>query len=647
MLVNSSKESWSWNSWRGIGAVLLLLTASVVLGYDSPGWAAPAASPHAVTGPDGAKVYEQRCASCHSGNVPRAPQLNVLKQKRAEDVLDALVTGVMLFVGWGMPDAERRAVAEFITGKEIGADQLNATTTNMCPQAPGEFTVDETAPQWNGWGASPTNTRSQSAERAGLTAEQVPNLKVKWAFGYPTGTVASQPTVVGGRVFVGTLRGQVYSLDAATGCVYWAVKHPTGIRSALSITRVPNANPAKYVAYFGDFSATVHALDARTGAELWKTKVDSHPIARITGAPQYHDGRLYVPVTSLEEVSGSDPKYPCCTFRGNLVALDAWTGKQIWKTYTIQEKSKPRAKNKLGVQLYGPAGASIWSSPTLDPEGGRIYVTTGDNYSDPASKTSDAIVAFDMKTGKFLWSQQFLTNDAWNVACGSGDETNCPKAKGPDLDFGSSSILQKLPNGKRVLVAGQKSGMVYAIDPDANGKRLWEQRASKGGIAGGIQWGPAADSELMYVAISDIGMIIKDDPEAGRISTLDPTVGGGIHAFRLENGEKVWSVPPPGCGERKNCSPAQSAAISAIPGVVFSGSEDSHLRAYSTRDGKVIWEHDAAQEYKTVNGVKANGGSFDSAGPTIAGGILYTNSGYGQFGGLAGNVLLAFSVDGK
>jgi polyvinyl alcohol dehydrogenase (cytochrome) len=623
----------------------VMLTAfcgAMVLNSRLPVWAVV---PQAEV--DGSKVYEQRCAACHNGNVPRAPQLNVLRQRNPEDILSALLTGPMTFLGMGMPDTERRAVAEYIAGKPIGEEQLKATATNLCPQAPGEFSVSDSEPQWNGWGASLANTRFQAAERAGLRAEQVPNLKLRWAFGYPMGTIASQPTVVGGRIFVGTNRGQVYSLDAKTGCVYWAIKNLTGVRSAISIARLPNTNPPKYAAYFGDLAATVHALDARTGAEIWTTKVDLHPIARVTGAPAFHEGRLYVPVTSLEEASGSDPKYECCTFRGNLVALDAATGKQIWKTYTIPEEPKPTRKNKVGVQLYGPAGASIWSSPTLDPEGKRIYVTTGDNYADPASNTSDAIVAFDLKTGKFLWSQQFLANDAWNVACDSADETNCPQARGPDLDFGSSSILQKLPNGKRVLVAGQKSGMVYAIDPDEKGKRLWEQRASKGGIAGGIQWGPAVDSELMYVAISDIGVTIKDDPAAGKISVLDPTVGGGIHAFRLATGEKIWSVSPVGCGERKNCSPAQSAAISVIPGAVFSGSEDSHLRAYSTKDGKVIWDYNAAQEYQTVNGVKANGGSFDASGPTIVDSILYTNSGYGQFGGLAGNVLLAFSVDGK
>ena len=287
----------------------------------------------------------------------------------------------------------------------------------------------------------------------------------------------------------------------------------------------------------------------------------------------------------------------------------------------------------------------MWAAPTLDTERRIIYVTTGDNYADPATKTSDAIVAFDMKTGKFLWSQQFLANDAWNIACDSDQEHNCPEARGPDLDFGSSPILRKI-NGKRVLVAGQKSGVVHAVDPDNKGQILWQERVGKGGLIGGIQWGPAADDDVMYVALSDIGVKTKQT-EAGTVSELDSSVGGGIFAIRLTDGERIWETPPPGCGERKNCSPAQSAAISVIPGVVFSGSVDGHLRAYSTKDGKVIWDHNAVQEYTTVNGVKASGGSFDFSGPTIVNGMLYTNSGYGMWGGLPGNVLLAFSVDGK
>src|SRR5262245_623825 len=532
--------------WRSSVAAVVY-AGMFLIGAELPGWAAPVQSPHAGPSVDGSKVYDEKCAACHNGRVARAPRLEALRAKSPEEVLDALLTGPMVFLGMGMPDAERRAVAEFITGKQFGEEQLKATISNFCPNAPGEFTVSDSAPQWNGWGSNLWNTRVQTAERAGLTAEQVPNLKVKWAFGYPAGTVASQPTVMGGRVFVGTLRGQLYSLDAKTGCLYWAVKNPTGVRSAISVERLPNSNPPKYVVFFGDVSATVHAVDAQTGAQIWATKVDTHPISRVTGSPKFYDGRLYVPVTSLEEASAADARYECCTFRGNLVALDAATGKQIWKTYTILEEPKLKGKNKAGVKNYGPAGASIWSSPTIDPEGGRIYVTTGDNYADPATKTSDAFVAFDLKTGKLLWSQQFLPNDAWNVACDSKDEANCPKAKGPDLDFSSSAILQKMSNGKRVLVAGQKSGVVYALDPDAGGKLLWEQRAGKGGIAGGVQWGSAADNELMYVAVSDIGLTPTSDPERGTVAVLDPTVGGGIHAFRLENGEKVWSVMPPGC----------------------------------------------------------------------------------------------------
>ncbi len=643
MFDNNPISRWCGKTLLGKFLLLALPFSVFLLVPFSFGWAATP-----MAGPDGAKVYEQRCASCHNGKVSRAPQMPALRQRTPESILDALETGVMKFIGLGMPDAERKAVAEFVAGKPLGGEaQLKETATNFCPQAPGEFAPLDNSPRWNGWGASLANARFQPAEQAGLSAEQVPNLKLKWAFGFPPSTVASQPTVVGGRIFVGTLRGQVYALDAATGCLYWANKFPTGIRTAISIARLANTNPAKYVAYFGDLAARVHAIDPRTGAELWTAQADPHPLARITGAPIFYENRLYVPITSLEEASGAEPHYECCTFRGNLVALDATTGKQIWKTYTILEEPKPTRKDKIDVQLYGPAGASIWASPTLDPEHGMIYVTTGDNYADPATETSDAIIAFDLKTGKFLWSQQFLPNDAWNIGCDSGDDSNCPKAKGPDLDFGSSAILRTLADGKRVVVAGQKSGVVHAIDPDHKGKILWQQRVGKGGLVGGIQWGPAADDEVIYVAISDMGMSAKHDPEIGTVSVLDSSVGGGIHALRLATGEKVWSVSPPGCGERPNCSPAQSAAVTVIPGVVFSGSVDSHLRAYSTKDGKVLWDYNAAQDYTTVNGVKANGGSFDNGGPTIVGGMLYTNSGYGQWGGMPGNVLLAFSVDGK
>jgi polyvinyl alcohol dehydrogenase (cytochrome) len=624
---------------RGSTRFALVLVLSLVA---SGAWALP---PTAAS--DGAKVYEQRCAQCHNGQVARAPKLEVLKARSPESIVDALENGVMKFIGLAMGDPDRKAVAEYIAGKPItGEDILKDTTSNMCPQAPGEFAVSDKEPQWNGWGVTLDNARFQSAENAGLKPDDIPNLKLKWAFGFAPNTIASQPTVVGGRIFIGTMRGQVYSLDAKTGCVYWAKKIRAGMRSTVTVAQLPKSNPPKYIAYFGDLSANVHAWDARTGEELWSVKVDKHPLARVTGSTKFYNNRLYVPVTSLEEAGGAEPSYQCCTFRGNVVALNATTGKQIWKSYTIQQKLKPTWKNAKGVQQYGPAGAGVWASPTLDPERGVLYVTTGDDYADPPSNASDAIISMSMKTGKIQWITQCLKGDAFNIACTGSDKTNCPKANGPDLDFGSSPIL-RVVEGKRIVLAGQKSGVLHAVDADNKGKFLWQKRVGKGGLIGGIQWGPAADSNQIYVALSDIGVKLIEDPAVGSRTELDNSVGGGMFAYSIANGEKTWETPPPGCGDRKNCSPAQSAAVSVIPGAVFSGSVDGHMRAYGTEDGKIIWEFDAVKEFKTVNNVSANGGSFDSPGPTIVDGVVYTYSGYGMWGGAPGNVLLAFSVDGK
>jgi polyvinyl alcohol dehydrogenase (cytochrome) len=457
---------------------------------------------------------------------------------------------------------------------------------------------------------------------------------------------ASQPTVVGGRVFVGSLQGRIYSLDAKTGCLYWSVKTDGGVRSTMVVDSLPGTNPPRYVVYVGDASANMYALDARTGKQLWKVDVDDHPLATITGTPKTLGNRLYVSTTALEELAGADPNYECCTFRGKMMALNRFNGKLVWRAYTL-DAPQPTRKNAIGVQLWGPSGASIWSSPALDPERNRMYVTTGDNYSDPASLTSDAVVAFDLRTGEFLWAKQFTAGDAWNVGCEQTDDTNCPQARGPDLDFASSPILRILPDGRRVILAGQKSGVMHAIDPDRKGEILWQQRVGKGGLIGGIQWGSAADAKQVYVALSDIGVTTVPDSDIGFDTTLDSSVGGGMFAYDIETGERKWYIPPPGCGDRKQCSPAQSAAVSAMPGVVFSGSIDGHLRGYATNSGEVVWDYNADQEYESTNGVKTRGGSFDGPGPTIVAGMVYVNSGYGFQGGMGGNALIAFSVNGE
>jgi polyvinyl alcohol dehydrogenase (cytochrome) len=362
-----------------------------------------------------------------------------------------------------------------------------------------------------------------------------------------------------------------------------------------------------------------------------------------------------VGVSSLEEVSGADAKDECCKFRGSVSSLDAATGRVIWKSYTIATESQPVRNNAQGVQLWGPSGAGIWSSPTVDLKSRMVYVTTGDNYSDPPTNTSDAFMAFDLESGKLAWSSQMAKGDAYNIDCDrpADKQTNCPTAKGPDFDFGSSAILVDLPNSHRALIAGAKSGVVYAVDPDARGRLLWQKRVGQGGTLGGVQWGSAADVHNVYVAVSDElrraaaqGSAAGHDSVFGVPYELDPSIGGGLFALKVENGDTVWQTPHPPC-MKPGCSPAQSAAVSAIPGVVFSGGVDGHLRAYSAKDGRIIWDVDTERDYKTVNGVKASGGSLDESGAVIVGGMLYVNSGYFFQGSAPGNVLLAFSVDGK
>jgi polyvinyl alcohol dehydrogenase (cytochrome) len=598
----------------------------------------------AVWAQDGQTLYKQLCASCHDTGVGRAPARDVLQAMTPERVLTALESGAMLSMASGRTGVERRAIAEFITGKAFAAPLSTTPPPEAMCRAAGEFAEPLAGPVWNGWGVNTRNTRYQDAAMAGLSAADVPKLKVKWAFGFPGELSAdAQPSIVGGRVFVGTQSGTVYALNASSGCVHWMFKADAAVRAAVTIARINISAGARYAAFIGDRSGTVFAVDATNGTLIWKAKVDDHPFARVTASPTFHDGRLYVGVASGEETAGAAADYQCCTFRGSLVALDAATGSRVWKTYTLEEPA-PRAKNKAGTQLWGPSGAPIWSSAAIDVQRNAVYVTTGNNYTGPASQNSDAFVAFDLASGKVLWSRQMTAADDWNVSCRLPDQVNCTNAAAPDHDFSSPPILVALPNGRRALVAGQKSGVVHAVDPDRAGQLLWQERVGKGGINGGVQWGSAADASNVYVALSDLGRVSVPNSQA---TVPDPEQGGGMFALRLDTGKRVWHTDPPrACRARERCSPAQSAAVSAIPGVAFSGAIDGHLRAYSASDGKILWDFDTVQAYKTVNGVPGRGGSLNVAGPAVSGGTLIVNSGYVQ-NGMPGNVLLAFTVDGK
>ena len=575
--------------------------------------------------PDGAALYKERCGTCHDGGAqPRMPKREEIAARTPEAIVTAMFMGSMFNQAAGLTVDEGRAIARYLTGKEFST--VAEPMAGQCTAPAPKFAL--AAADWNGWGVEPGNSRYQT--KPGLTVEDIPKLKLKWAFGFPGDSLAfAQPTVAGGRVFVGSAGGTVYSLDSATGCVYWAYRVGASVRTAVTIARAKTGG--RYIAYFGDIQAAVHAVDAETGKPLWKLKLDDHPAARVTGAPAFYQGRLYVPVSSIEEVSAASPKYQCCTFRGSVVALDAETGRQLWKSYSVLDPAKAYKQSKVGTQLLGPAGAAIWSAPTIDVKRKLIYVATGDSYTDVEINTSDAVLALDLDTGRLIWASQVQPKDNFIVGCPAAP--NCPESRGPDFDFGSSPVLRPIGGGKEILVAAQKSGIVWGLDPNQKGKIVWQAKIGAGSALGGIEWGHAADDQNTYAAISD--RLVRNEPQPG------------IYALRLATGEKVWSVPAPAvtCAAPGRCLPGQSAAVSVIPGAVFSGSLNGHFRAYSTKNGEILWDFDTARPFETVNQVPAKGGSIDGAGPTIAGGMVFTNSGYGLFGGTAGNVLLAFAPD--
>ena len=599
---------------------MVLLPALAVAG-PPPAW------PQGV--PDGARVFEERCAGCHAGGGLEAgtPSREDMAGFSPNFILGALNEGAMTLQAEGVSPAERVAVAEFLTGQSVVESPIEITT-GVCTGAAPTARLDS-MPLWNGWGPDSRNRRFQPD--AGLTGVDAANLTLKWAFGLPGETQArAQPAIAGGRLFTGSQggNGAVYALDAETGCTYWTFQPQAGVRSALSVGPLPGGGHA---VYFVDRQANAYAVDADVGRQIWSTQVEDHPAVRGTGALTLHGNRLFVPMTGVsEENAASNPDYECCTFRGSITALDIETGEIVWKTYTVSEPQR-RGVSSTGTPLWGPAGVGIWSAPTVDAERGMVYAATGNAYADPAPETTDAVIALDVESGEIRWVNQLTPGDAWIMGCQPGsDNPNCPEDVGPDFDFSASPVLATTASGRDLLVVPQKSGMAYALDPDNEGATVWEYRAGPGSAVGGV-WGAAVGEGLAYVAV---GGYFRDDT-------------GGIHAIDLETGERVWFTPPqePICAGGRGCSAVQSAAVTAIPGGVFSGSADGGMRFYSAADGTILWTFDANREFETNNGVTANGGSFDGPGPVVAGGMVYMLSGNGGFVGSAGNVLLAFEVN--
>ncbi|MEO7633324.1 MAG: PQQ-binding-like beta-propeller repeat protein, partial [Blastocatellia bacterium] len=395
----------------------------------------------AATSPEGEALYKQRCAVCHDNAQDRIPPLFLIRRRSAEDAIQTLTSGSMKQQASGLSADQIRALAIHLTGKQPGAPVETNLNANLCKAPPAPINLN--SPQWNGWGRDLDNSRYQPMP--GIKPEEVPKLKVKWAFAHPGTMATGQPTIIGDRLFLTTEVGIIYSLNAQMGCTYWTMNAGAAVRAAISVGSVgasPAGSKAKFALYFGDEKSNVQALDAETGKLLWKTKIEDHFLSRITGSPILYQNRIYVPVSSFEETAGRDNKYECCTFRGSLIALDAYTGRVLWKSFTVQDPAKPFKKNSTGTQMYGPAGGAIWSAPTIDVKRKAIYAGTGNSYTDVETGHADAIMAFDLVTGKVRWTNQATAKDNFLVGCRNPGVGNCPDQGGPDHDFGSSPVLR-------------------------------------------------------------------------------------------------------------------------------------------------------------------------------------------------------------
>lgn len=588
----------------------------------------------------GEALFKANCAGCHEGGSPKAPPPYILRGMSPTNILAILEHGVMKDMAAALTSAERRQIAEYLTQTDL-ANYKAPPPPKVCGPEHARFDLTQPPPAV-GWGYD--NRRFVPASVGGMTASDLPRLKLKWAFAFPDATQArSQPVVAMGAIFVGSHSGQVFALDLETGCVRWTYSAATEVRNTIVVERWPEGTlPAHSPrAFFGDILGNVYAIDAQTGKELWRVRADDHRAATITGGAALWEKTLYVPVSSLEVGSAENPDYACCTFRGSVVAIDTATGRKKWQAFTVQDEPKLVGKTKRGVDIYAPSGAPVWGAPTVDAKRGLLYFGSGENYTSPADTNSDAVFAVDLRTGQRRWTRQINFRDAWNNSCMYKDHPNCPSERGPDEDLATSVMIVDIDQGQQVLLAGSKSGVVTALDPDRSGKRLWDVRVGRGSLQGGIHFGMSSEGTRIYVPIYDS----KTTPQAG---TYKDRGFPGMHMVDARTGKLVWSGPfVDECRGRKACEPGISAASTAIPGAVIAGHIDGWLRAYDSATGKIIWQIDTIREYPTPNGAIARGGSMSGPGPAVYRGNLITNSGYGFAFKMPGNALLVYSIDGK
>ena len=584
---------------------------------------------------DGMALYQAHCAACHDGQVPRAPHMITFSTIGAATILNAMNNGVMRAQASALSATEREVLASFLAGEAMAPPNPILTCSDPISEL---ASIDTAAMQ--GWGGNAKNHRHSDGAVVGLDRNNVDRLALKWVFAYPGALRArSQPLVHDGVIFVGSQSGDIYALDLESGCAHWTYSAGAEVRSSLSLGQVPGRDDP--VLYMGDFSATVHAIDASDGSLVWRAPMGDHPDATITGSPKLHEGSLYVPISSSEWATAADPGYACCTFRGGVVSVDAASGELNWRAHVIDEPATETGEtNPFGAARKGPAGAPVWNSPTIDAERGVLYVGTGEAYTSPAVDTSDAVLAFSLATGERQWAKQLLGGDAWNMACFIGEAANCPEEDGPDLDIGASTVLWS--GGERdYLLVGQKSGDVYALDPDKGGAVVWHNKVGRGGFLGGVHWGMSVNGESLFVPIADTTI-------TGRFTG---PVSPGIHALDPTSGEVRWYTPSVADCDGKSpipvCDQGMSAAITSTDQLVFAGSLDGNLNVYDSLSGEILWSFDTFGDFESVSGDTALGGSIESDGPVLYRGHVLINSGY-QFGArMPGNALMVFSLPPK
>lgn len=629
-------KSLGMSGGRSALAALLLACAQLLTGGTAQ--AAPAADPTRQSPgmatqakfPEGQQVYQEQCATCHEGGLARAPQRVLLNYMTADRILDALVGGAMRAQGDALSEKQRIDVAQYLSGQKLGT-AANYTPV-ACTGSQAAFDRGQ-VPAYTNWGLTDEGTHALPTEVAGIDRANVGTLKLKWAFGFPNANrVRSQPAVGGGAIFVGSHGGTVYALDRGTGCVRWSYEAGAEVRTGIVLQGWKAGDKAaRPLVWFGDWRGNVHAVEAFTGKPVWRVAAHSHPSAVITATPVYYRGKLYVGVSSLEEASAATPGYACCTFRGVVLALDAASGSEKWRRWLVDEP-RPQPDGKF----IGPAGMPVWAGMAIDPRRRRLLIATGGSYSRPASPMTDSVISLDLATGKIGWYWQAVADDAWNVDCFTATKANCPENPGPDFNFGTGPVLAKGKDGREYVVDGQKSGIAFALDPKT-GKLVWKRQVGRGGLTGGTHFGVAAVDGRLIVPITDMPDGQKHDRPAAP----------GLYALDIATGEFEWKSPAPQvCEGRPLCIPGYSGAVTVTPELLLAGSDDGFVRIHDVTTGKLLWEYDMMRDFATVDGVPGRGGAVSGgAAPIAVGGQLIVSSGYGFVSKMPGNVLLVFEAE--